>query len=105
MRTTLVLVAIVGAALVAGGVYYVNGPMKCQGLEEDYLNAVGSLRSTAATRAIAEEGGDLDRALDAMQESGYGDAERALTRLYDECGSRAGQTAARKGSELLLSGV
>lgn len=94
------LIAVVIGVVGAGG-YFGNRYMTCQGLQEDYLNSVSSVKSSAVS-ASAFAKGDVTEALALIRDQQMKSAETALRGLYDQCGNRAAETAARKGTEILL---
>ena len=101
-KGSLVAGSVVLLGLVGTGGYFLRGAMNCSGLEEDYLNSVSSLKQTASLRAWSGLDKKLDADLEGLEKNEREIIERRLTAVYHECGSRAGQTAARKGSEMTL---
>lgn len=89
------------ALLVWGGVAF-QQYRKCQGIEEDYLNSVSSLKGNAALMTLAGNNQELTDGLRGMQERELQTIEVSLSAIYTECGERAGQSAARKGTEILF---
>lgn len=96
----LALVA-VGIGLIVAGGYFGNRYMTCQGLEEDYLNSVSAVKSSAASASVFAKG-DVTEALALIRDQQMNNAEAALRGLYEQCGNRAAETATRKGTEILL---
>jgi hypothetical protein len=92
--------AIAGASLLGAGGVWLTQSMKCNGLEEDYVNAASDLRGSAAIRAVGD--GKLDAAADRIENMKLKEMELTLGRLYSECGSRAGATAHRRATDTLL---
>jgi len=95
----------IGAGVVTLGLLVWGGltlkhEMTCRGLETDYLNEASDLRGSAAMAAIG--GSEVSKAADTLQNLKLEQMKLTLTQLYTECGMRAGQTAARKGSNVLL---
>jgi hypothetical protein len=100
-REAAILGALVGVALLAWGGFELIRARQCQGYEEDYLNAVGSLKGNAMV-GLAISDPKLSESLKTIQELELKRIEITLTRIYNECGQRAGQTAARKATELMF---
>lgn len=96
-----IVLVVAGIAGLGAAGYYGNHYITCQGLEDDFLNSVGSIKSTAVMSAILPKGEARD-ALASIRAQQTPRTEAALHALYEQCGIRAGETAVRKGSELLL---
>lgn len=99
------MAAVVAVPVLAGlgwGAFEINRQVQCQSLETDYLNAVSSLKGNASIRVAIGEDAESDKDFDRLQELDLERIKATLSSIYDDCGMRAGQTAARKGSEIMF---
>lgn len=92
--------AAVVLTLATGG-YFANEWRVCNGLEEDYLNSMASIRGHSAIRQVLSDKALVENAK-RMEEAAWKSAEGALFSLSDRCGERASQTANRKAQDILL---
>jgi hypothetical protein len=97
-----IAIGIVAAALLGWGGWRLSHSLACSGYEEDYLNAVASYKSSVIGFGALGDQGDVADELDQLRDLQLKEVGISLQRVYDECGARAGQTAARKGTELIL---
>lgn len=91
-----------GIASVGSVGYFASRHLQCQSLEDDYLNGISAMKSSTLSASIFPEG-EVSKALALASDQEMKKAEVALRGLYEQCGNRAAETAARKGTELLLS--
>ena len=84
------------------GGYFVRGELRCRGLETDYINGVVAARDAALVRGINPSSEALADVSEKLVDAELEGVEVTLNAIYEECGRRAGQTAARKGSQALL---
>lgn len=88
------------AALSWGGIA-VSHSLKCSGLEEDYLNSIAAYRDSVSLSTLTAGNPKLAEDMKGLQKSQLEVIELSLKEVYDQCGTRAGQTASRKGSGIL----
>lgn len=101
MKAANVALTIAGVATVGTGGYFASRYMQCQGLENDYLNSVSQMKSATALLSMYGKD-DTGKAFTLIRDREIEKAESALLGLHQQCGSRAADTAVRKGTELLL---
>jgi hypothetical protein len=90
---------IVLGAFVWGG-FGVKHEVTCRGLQKDYVNGAAELRSNAMLKSLGDP--KLARTAEMLEEAKLRRMQGILSRLYLECGERAGEAAAREGSETVL---
>ena len=93
--------AVLVGAIIWGGIA-VKHEIRCSDLEEDYVNGVSRLRSNVSIAPVFSEDRELGQSFEQMRELELKRMEVTLGAIYSECGTRAGQSAARKGNELLF---
>lgn len=101
-KPVVVLVALIGLGALGAVGYYGQHAVECMGYEEDYLNSVSQIKGSTYANALIGKG-EAATALAGIKERAMQDAERTLTKVYSECGARAGDSAGRKATEMLLS--
>lgn len=95
------IVAGVGVlGLVVWGGVVAKHEYACHGLETDYVNEASNLRGSAALRIVG--GREAKEAADTVEKMNLEQMKLTLGQIYDECGKRAGETAARKASDELM---
>lgn len=98
---TMAAIALGIAGLAIGG-YFLQGKVKCYQLEQDYLNDVDSLRSNAIARVAVPGNEELQSTMDRLEELQLKSLQISLDAVYEQCGERAGQSAARKGGNMVF---
>lgn len=101
MKAGRIIVIAASVAVLVGAAFYGNRYMTCRGLEQDYLNSVSAMKNASTAMPILKENADA-AAMSAIREMDLKRAETAMRSLHEQCGTRAAQTAARQGSEMLL---
>lgn len=96
---------VAAAAVLGGGGYFALGKLRCQALEDDYLNSVSEARQSILLRQLAPDSQAMAHVSAGLAETQVGAAEKLLPLIYQECGDGAGRTAFRKGTELILGEV
>lgn len=96
------LIAVPALALAGWGAVQVNRHLQCQSLETDYLNAISSLKGNASIRTAVAATKENDAQFDRLEKMDLERVKVTLSGIYDQCGIQAGQTAARKGSEIMF---
>jgi hypothetical protein len=102
VRAGLAVAAAGGIAILALGGYFLVGELRCDGLEDDFLNSLDSVRSIGVTQSLGSLDAETNAGLDRIRESKMKEVEQHLLAIYEQCGERAGGNASRRGSELLL---
>jgi hypothetical protein len=82
-------------AVLTWGGFQIHHTVKCRQMKEDVANQVALLRDGAAVAARVSDP-KLSAQFKAIERSELTDFSAMLARVYRECGSRAGQTAARE---------
>ncbi len=100
MKPAAIAAGVVALGLVAWGGFALKHELTCRGLEEDYVNEASDLRGTVAMRAVG--GRETQKSVDTLQKLDLEQMKATLGVLYEKCGARAGATAARKASDVLL---
>mgnify|MGYP001277036901 CR=1 FL=1 len=90
------------AGLTVWGALTLNEKLQCQSLEDEYLNTMNATRQAILIRGLAPDSEALARVSEGLVEPEYEEAGRLLPLIYELCGERAGRTAFRKGSRVLL---
>jgi len=96
------LMVVCAVALLVWGGLALNHSLACKRLENDYLNSVASLKGNALLLAAIGDDPKTMTELKRISDDELKSIQTTLTRIYEECGDRAGQTAARKGTEILF---
>lgn len=99
MTKLVTIAALVGGAAWAG--VALNQKLKCDGLEEDFLNAFSSIKSSTALQSVAERDPKLAETADELTDIARKRMNVLIVELTNQCGSRAAQTAIRKSAETL----
>ena len=90
-----------GAAALGIASYFGVNAYTCSAHEDDYLNALASIRGNIALGALVENE-ELDQLRKQQDELYWKAAEAALAKLYSDCSERAAKNAHRKGQDMLL---
>jgi hypothetical protein len=96
------VLAIAAFSLLVWGGFALTHRLECQALEADYLNSVSAMKQAIMVRQIAPDSRAMANVSSALVEDEFELLESLTSGIYDRCGQRAGRTAYRKGSELLL---
>lgn len=96
-----VFLIVLGVLVLGVAGYFGNEYRACSALENDYLNAVAEMRGNIAIRSFASDPDLLDM-LEKSDDLAIQQVEKAMEGLYSRCGESAGQTAFRKGQDMLL---
>lgn len=97
----LIVAGIAGVAALGTGGYFANEWRVCSGLEEDYLNSVASIRGYASINQVLNDR-QLLESMKAQEDAEWNRLETTLYGLSSRCGTRAANTASRKGQDILL---
>lgn len=105
-KPALIAVAIAGALAVGTGGYFANEWRVCREMEQDYLRMVDGYGSNVQAAGLAATAGvevDHQRQEDLRQAS-LRLQQMQLTRIYERCGTQAGEGAADTAGKKLLGG-
>lgn len=104
-RAPIVIAVIVAIALLSWGGLWARGELRCQALENEYLNSVSVARQSVLLQEIAPDSRALADLSAGMVDDEVEAAGRRIEAIYSECGEEAGRTAFRKGSAIVLQGA
>jgi len=88
-------------AVLVGATYFGSRYVTCSGLEDDYLNNISQMKSNASVLDLVQDKAGRST-FSAMRDAGLRRSEALIADLNAQCGSRAADTALRKGSAILL---
>lgn len=99
----LIVAGIAGVAVLGTGGYFANEWRVCSGLEEDYLDSIYSIRSSArADSLVASVGVKIDTVeRKEMQDRTFMLLEIQSRHFVDRCGHDAWEAASRKGEDIM----
>lgn len=75
---------------------------QCSRMEEDFLNRISSLKQGVLTSSYLAGNPETVAAIDRVKKLDEEAALDQLSAIHDQCGTRAGQTASRHASGILL---
>ena len=101
-KALLSVISVAAVGLLGWGGMMLNHSMECRSLEEDYLNSVDGAKQAILVKRLAPESQPMADLSAGLGEGEMQRAEALLPTIYEECGERAGATAFRKGSSILL---
>lgn len=94
----------IGLLVLGVGGYFGSIAWKCSAYEDDYLNAIASIRGNMAIGALVHST-EADEFREEHDEISWKAAETAMEKLYSDCSERAAQNAQRKGQDMLMEMV
>ena len=108
-RPSVIAASIVGALALGTAGYFANEWRVCRSLEDEYISSIESYTSDKKTRALMGAIGVRDDR-DPKRKKELDDLTvdlqvRALNRIYDRCGMKAGQAASARSKEILQDGM
>ncbi len=90
------------SVLVGGGAYFLHHEWRCRALEDDYLNSVSAAKQDVLLKEMVPESRAMAKVSAGLAATEIEGAKLSLSAIYRECGARAGESAFRKGSQLVL---
>lgn len=97
----IVIAGLALAAILGGGTYYVTGPLKCQRLEDDFLNNVDSMQTWISAKSLLEASGKPAGETGLLETRSRRRMEGSYIALTQECGSRRAGNAMREARDLV----